>query len=192
MPEVVAELPVVEVVHAARGRAARIQTPRIARSRPRSERREATARACPRRYHRPVARAVPRRTTCRVRSSGGIATGAQDRSASAARTSARASSAVCPGSAYIRSRLKLASPAACSSSAARRVSSAEWMRPSSLSCRASKLCAPSETRVMPAARYSANLPRSMVPGIRLERDFDRGREAELRARVVEQPADRRR
>jgi hypothetical protein len=56
------------------------------------------------------------------------------------------------------------------------------MRPSNFSCRASKLCAPSDTRVTPAARYSANLPRSIVPGF-ASSVIDAVREPDLRARI---------
>ncbi len=45
------------------------------------------------------------------------------------------------------------------------------MRPSSFSCRASKLCAPSDTRVTPAARYSAKLAAFDRARVRLERDL---------------------
>ena len=57
------------------------------------------------------------------------------------------------------------------------------MRPSSLSCRSSKLCAPSETRVTPGRAIfgeSAALDRARI---RLERDFDRRPRIPARARA---------
>ena len=72
----------------------------------------------------------------------------------------------------MRSRLKFSRPAACSSAAARcvscgRVDAAERARASA----ASKLCAPSDTRLTPAARYSAKRAALDGAGIGLQRDF---------------------
>src|ERR1700688_1881719 len=39
------------------------------------------------------------------------------------------------------------------------------MRPKTSRARGANVCAPSDTRLMPASRYPANLPRSMVPGL---------------------------
>ena len=66
------------------------------------------------------------------------------------------------------------------------------MRPSNFSCRASKLCAPSDTRVTPAARYSANCPRSIVPGFASSVISMPSANPSLRAHVFQQPPDGRR
>src|ERR1035438_7381533 len=39
------------------------------------------------------------------------------------------------------------------------------MRPKTSSARGAKVCAPNDTRLMPASRYPENRPRSMVPGL---------------------------
>ena len=104
--EVVAEVPVVEVVGAARA-GARIAGHLVLLETRLRAACAASGPASPRRCHRPAARAARPRTACRARSSGGIATDARDASASAAshvRLALR--QRVCPGSAYIRSRLK--------------------------------------------------------------------------------------
>ena len=71
----------------------------------------------------------------------------------------------------MRSRLKLSSPAACSSLGgdADLVGAVDAAEP--LQDRASKLCAPSDTRLMPAARYSRESAALDRAGVRLQRDL---------------------
>jgi hypothetical protein len=63
----------------------------------------------------------------------------------------------------MRSRFTL-SKSFIAASAARRASSAPWMRPSAASFASSKLCTPSDSRFTPAARKPAKRSCSNVPG----------------------------
>src|SRR5436853_182678 len=78
--------------------------------------------------------------------------------------SERAMSMVCCGRPYIKSRFTL-SKLARAASTPRRASAAEWIRPSAVSIASSKLCTPSEIRLMPAARKPRKRAASTVPGL---------------------------
>ena len=110
------------------------------------------------------------RTPCSARASAGRRERCGGASASAASRSASAPSSVWPGSAYMRSRLKLSKPAR-AASAPRRACAAVVDAAERRSCASSNLCTPSDRRLTPARGSRANRPCSNVPGIRLERDL---------------------
>lgn len=79
--------------------------------------------------------------------------------------SASHSAAVCPGTAKIRSRLRLSNPAARAAASAATASAASWMRPNVRRWVSWKDCTPKLMRVTPAARRPRSLASSTVPGL---------------------------
>ena len=77
----------------------------------------------------------------------------------------RHESTVCPGTSYSRSRLTLSKPASRAAATVAWMSAGVCRRPRRFSSAASKLCAPIETRLTPAARKPARSPRSAGPGL---------------------------
>ncbi len=65
----------------------------------------------------------------------------------------------------MRSMLTAGMPAAIAEATERRISSGPWMRPMASRARASKLWAPTESRLTPAARSASNGACSPVPGL---------------------------
>ena len=186
--QVVTEIPVVEVVGTAGAGLARSPIPRTARV-PLRPARSANATTCPRRYRRPgcvggaAANKVP----------GSMVRWYCDRcvgcSASAARTSASASAAVCPGSAYMRSRLKFV-----------RARGVQFFgRPARFvrGMDATQRLELTVVEALRAQRHPADTGRAIFgeasafdgPRIRFQRDFDVRHETQSRARVIDQVAD---
>ena len=103
--------------------------------------------------------------------------------------SCNAAAASCPGKRIHEINIEVGKPRRMQLlGRAARLSGASGCGPERRSCRSSKLCAPRDTRLMPAARYSAKRPRSMVPGIRLERHFRVGGECRARGAPRRAPA----
>ena len=97
---------------------------------------------------------------------------------------------VCPGSAYMRSRLTLPKIVERRLGRAPRLAVVVHAPERRADARGSKLWTPSDSRLTPAAWKPANFARSKVPGIGLERDFRVGRERHARANAGEQAIDR--
>ena len=109
--------------------------------------------------------AALREHACSARASGGRSTGAAAANASAvSQVGLAAAASVWPGSAYIRSRLKVSKASRASSTAARACARRARGR-CACSCASSKLCTPIDSRVTPAARKARKRSRSKVPGL---------------------------
>ncbi len=178
--EVIAETPVVQVVPALAAPAGRKPKSRSAHSRPAPDT-PRCAPACRRTARRRALAGDGDGTGCSARWSGDRPTRASGRARLQCAISASASSRVCSGNAYMRSRLKL-SKFACAISTARRASRSSWMRPSACRCCGSKLWIPIESRLTPSARKSANFCASNVPGLAssvISASGDSGRRARI-------------
>ena len=159
--EVVAELPVVEVVRGSGGPAGRRPRPRSARgppapvrspmrraSRPRRRRRAAAAGACERGVR--LDRQLVERQVRRREGERRVEVGAAARRR-------------LPGQRVHQVEVEGVEGARASSIAAR-AWAASWTRPSACSAASSKLCTPIDSRVTPAARKARKRSRSKVPG----------------------------
>ena len=189
--EVVAELPVVEVVRAAVAR-------RAHRPRPRSARRPARAGALGDAVEHGVGRVVRRappagtwRSRCWARWSGGRPTGA---AAPAPAPASRSASSACQRLARQRVHqveVEGVEGASRASSTAAMACARSCMRPSAFRCSSSKLCTPTDRRLTPARAEGAEAVALEGAGVGLQRDLAVGRELQPRAQVAEQAVDRR-